>query len=304
MNDVITRLIRVIHREGAAVSMVDVKSSLIMLRQRFSAGGIDTPDLDARLLVQAAAGLSREGLAAAPESGLTQAQAQALEAMAERRLSGEPIAHILGTKAFWSLELRSDSRALTPRPETELIVEASLACLPEGAPARILDMGVGTGAILLAILSERAEARGVGADLSADALALARENAERLGLERRAAFIQSDWFASITGAFELIVSNPPYIPSAELAGLAPETRADPALALDGGPDGLTAYRRLAAGAPDRLAPGGVLILELGAGQADAVAALMQAGGRLRLERTLSDLAGHARTQVYRLVDSR
>ena len=271
------------------------------LASRLAAAGNDTPDLDARLLIQHVTGLSRESLAAAPEAELTGAQAAALETLAARRLAGEPVAHLTGRKPFWSFELRSDVRALTPRPDTEIIVEAALERLPAGRPSRILDLGVGSGAILLALLTERPEAFGVGADRSAGALALTRENAAQLGLADRVALMQGDWAAAIEARFDLVASNPPYIPTADLAALAPEVQRDPRAALDGGADGLTAYRALAACLPSLLAPGGSAVLELGAGQAEAVSALMESAGKLAVDECRADLAGHGRALLISLV---
>lgn len=271
------------------------------LRRRFAEAGLETPDLDARLLIQHVTGLSREALAAAPEGEIDTAQAAALETLAERRLAGEPVAHLTGRKPFWSFEMRSDARALTPRPDTEIIVEAALERLPAGRPLRILDLGVGSGAILLALLTERPEAFGVGADRSAGALALTRENAAQLGMADRVALMQGDWAAAIDARFDLVASNPPYIPTADLAALAPEVQRDPRTALDGGADGLTAYRALAACLPSLLAPGGSAVLELGAGQAEAVSALMESTGKLAVDECRADLAGHGRALLISLV---
>lgn len=267
------------------------------LAARFRAAGLDTPDLDARLLVEAATGLTREALAAAPDHRLTRGQAEALKALADRRLAGESAAHILGRRAFWTLDLKVDERALAPRPETELVVEAGLERLDADRPARVLDLGVGSGAILLAILAERPRAFGVGLDRSAAALSLAADNAARCGLSDRVAFIRGDWGAALGARFDLVVSNPPYITAGELASLPDEVRRDPAPALDGGPDGLDAYRALAGALPALLAPGARAVLELGAGQSEAVAALMRAGGALRVAGIRPDLAGIPRAMV-------
>ncbi|MBA4802732.1 MAG: peptide chain release factor N(5)-glutamine methyltransferase, partial [Euryhalocaulis sp.] len=186
-------------------------------------------------------------------------------------------------------------------PDTEIIVEAALERLPAGRPSRILDLGVGSGAILLALLTERPEAFGVGADRSAGALALTRENAAQLGLADRVALMQGDWAAAIDARFDLVASNPPYIPTADLAALAPEVQRDPRAALDGGADGLTAYRALAACLPSLLAPGGSGVLELGAGQAEAVSALMESAGKLAVDECRADLAGHGRALLISLV---
>jgi release factor glutamine methyltransferase len=249
---------------------------------KFRAAGIDAPELDARILVGHALGLDRTGLAGAAARQLDQKEQDAIAALARRRLDREPVARIVGTKEFWSLPLRVDAHTLIPRPETETVVEAALAVIDaSGARSRelrIADLGTGSGAILLALLSELPSAYGVGTDASAAALAVASNNARRLGLVN-ARFVVCDMAAALRGPFDIIVSNPPYIVSSDIAGLAPEVRDfDPRRALDGGPDGLSFYRVIAAAAPALLAPGGALVVELGAGQAPAVAAFFAAAG--------------------------
>jgi release factor glutamine methyltransferase len=208
----------------------------------------------------------------------------------------------LGNREFWSLSFRLSPATLSPRPDTETIVEACLAVLPDRQGAyRLLDLGTGTGAILIALLSERPGAFGVGIDKAVEAVAVARLNAEDNGVAARAAFAEGDWMAGLVGPFDLIVSNPPYIPSRDIAGLDREVREhDPALALDGGADGLDAYRRIAADAPRLLARGGCLIFELGIGQAQDVAALMRAAGFTILGPPRKDLGGVARALAGRL----
>jgi release factor glutamine methyltransferase len=249
---------------------------------KFRECGIESPELDARILVGHALGLDHAALAAASSRPLSASEQQAVAALAYRRITREPVARIVGTKEFWSLTLRVCAATLVPRPETETVVEAALDVIDRhGArsrPLRIADLGTGSGAILLALLSELPDACGIGTDLSTAALAIACDNAARLGLNR-AHFVACDMAAALRGPFDLIVSNPPYIASADIAGLAPEVRDfDPRAALDGGPDGLAFYRAIAAAAPALLAPGGALIVELGAGQAQAVAALFAAAG--------------------------
>lgn len=249
---------------------------------KFGAAGIDSPELDARLLVGHALGLDHAALAAAAARRLTAKQANAVGALAERRLGREPVARIIGAKEFWSLSLAVNAATLVPRPETETLVEAALATVDRRGPRtqalRIVDLGTGSGAVLLALLSELPNAFGVGTDVSPGALALARDNARRLGLTR-AAFLACDMAAALRGPFDLVVSNPPYIARADIAGLAPEVRLfDPPLALDGGHDGLDSYRAIAAAAPLLLARDGAVIVELGSGQAEPVAALFAAAG--------------------------
>jgi release factor glutamine methyltransferase len=248
---------------------------------KFRQCGIESPELDARILVGHALGLDHPALAAASSRQLNPAEQDAVAALAQRRMAREPVARIVGAKEFWSLSLRLGPATLVPRPETETVVEAALAAVDRlGArsrPLRVTDLGTGSGAILLALLSELPAACGIGTDVSSDALAVARDNAKRLGVN--AHFAACDMAAALRGPFDLIVSNPPYIASADIAALAPEVRAfDPHRALDGGPDGLVFYRAIAATAPGLLAPGGALIVELGAGQAAAVTALFAAAG--------------------------
>jgi release factor glutamine methyltransferase len=254
--------------------------------RRFRARGIDSPDIDARILVGCALGLDRAALAAADSRRLGPGEEAAIAELAERRLAHEPVARIVGWKEFWSLPLRIDASTLVPRPETEIVVEAALAAIDalgsRARPLHVTDLGTGSGAILLALLSELPNAAGVGTDVSRAALSLARDNARRLGLDR-ARFLACDMATALRGPFDIIVSNPPYIASAEIAALAPDVRDfDPHCALDGGPDGLGFYRSIAAAAPALLAPGGTLIVELGAGQAQAVAALFAAQGLVPL----------------------
>ena len=249
---------------------------------KFHDCGIESPDLDARILVGHALGLDHAALADAAARELSAAEQNAIAVLARRRLAREPVARIVGFKEFWSLRLRVAPATLVPRPETETVVEAALDAVEQrGArcrPLRIADLGTGSGAILLALISELPQAFGVGTDMSAAALAVARDNATRLGL-RRASFVACNMAAALRRPFDLIVSNPPYIASGDIRGLAPEVHDfDPHAALDGGPDGLDFYQAIAAVAPTLLAPDGVLVVELGAGQADAVAALFAAAG--------------------------
>jgi release factor glutamine methyltransferase len=250
--------------------------------EKFQAAGLDSPQLDARLLVGHALDLDQAALLASGARTLNADEETAIAALANRRLAHEPVARIVGTKEFWSLEFRIDEATLVPRPETETVVEAALAAIDllgsRGRALRIADLGTGSGAILLALLSELKTAFGVGSDLNPRALVMARDNARRLGLHR-AAFVACDLAAALRGPFDLIVSNPPYIASGDIATLAPEVRLfDPRLALDGGADGLNFYRAIAAAAPALLAPAGTVIVEIGAGQAEPVAAIFAAAG--------------------------
>ena len=266
-----------------------------MLTARFKSGDIDSPELDARILLGAALGLDLTGLIAAATRPVTTAEAARLEELVCRRLKGEPVARILGSKEFWGLPLQLSAATLVPRPDTETVVALALQMLRAGPDAnrpRIADIGTGSGAILLALLSELPDAVGVGTDISAAALRTASANARDLGLARRAAFVACDYVAALSGAFDLIVSNPPYIRSAEINDLATEVRDhDPLGALDGGSDGLDAYRALIPQAVRLLAPGGALTLEVGHDQGADVEQLMAAAGLTLRGPPRTDLAG-------------
>jgi release factor glutamine methyltransferase len=248
--------------------------------------------IDARLLVQAAAGATRVDIISDPHRPLTEEQSAELEGFLERRERREPISHILGVKGFWKIMLRVTPDVLTPRPETETILDVVLPDLGEFQRFRVLDLGVGSGAILLAILSERPNAVGLGVDVSEEALAVARENASNLGLAGRAALLRGDWTAGLEDeGFDVVVSNPPYIASDAIGALAPEVKDhEPRLALDGGHDGLDAYRRLAEEIPRVLRPGGRFAVEIGFDQGPAVRDLFTRDGLedVRVVRDLSD----------------
>jgi release factor glutamine methyltransferase len=266
------------------------------LAARLRAGGIDSPDLDARLLVGHVLGLDHGGLMRDAERPLERADIAGIEVLAARRLTGEPVARIIGVKEFWGLPFQVTPAVLVPRPDTETVVETALALIDrDGARRlRIADLGTGSGAILIALLHELPDARGVGTDCDTSALATARANAARLGVAARANFVACDYGAALAGGSDLVVANPPYIATDEIAALAPEVRDfDPRGALDGGPDGLVAYRAIAADAGRLLAPGAHLVMEIGAGQAEAVSALAAAAG-LDSIAVAPDLAGIGR----------
>ena len=265
------------------------------LADRLRQAGIDSADADARLLMAHALGIDRAELMANGERTLNGDEMKAIDALGERRLKREPVARIFGRKEFWSLSLQVSPAVLVPRPETESVIEAALDAVVRGAlqteKLRILDIGTGSGALLLALLSELPNAVGTGSDISAAALQVARANAERNDLAGRCTFVACDIAAGVQSPFDLIVSNPPYVARGDIASLAPEVRGyDPALALDGGPDGLDGYRAIAADARRLLAPGGRLIVELGMGQEPAVRALFTTAG-LIVAAARDDLAG-------------
>jgi release factor glutamine methyltransferase len=271
---------------------------------RFRAAGLESPELDARILIGHALDCDHAALAGAHARRLAAAEREVIAAFAARRLAREPVARILGYKEFWSMRFNISAATLVPRPETETVVEAALAAIDApGARApvqRIADLGTGSGALLLALLRELPQAFGIGTDCSVAALDVARGNARRLGLER-AAFLACDMAAAFGAKFDIVVCNPPYIRSDEIPSLMPEVRDfDPRTALDGGVDGLDYYRTLAAAGPSLLADAGALIVECGAGQAGAVAALFAAAG-LAPAPPRTDLNGVPRAVIARKI---
>ena len=265
-----------------------------LIAQSFKLAGLEDAEADARLLLGHALRLDRTQMFSQADRQLDAREVAAISALAARRLKHEPVSRIIGRKEFWSLTLDVSDAVLVPRPDTETVVEAALEFFGGDrrlAPLRILDIGTGSGALLLALLSELKNATGTATDISPAAIAVARGNAERLGLSPRCHFVVSDIAASVTGPFDLIVSNPPYIEYSAIATLEPEVRDyDPALALDGGIDGLETYRAIATQAIPLLAPGGRLIVELGAGQEPAVRELFGKAG-LTISGVRADLAG-------------
>ncbi|TAI62642.1 peptide chain release factor N(5)-glutamine methyltransferase [Bradyrhizobium sp. Leo170] len=281
-----------------------VETARRALAARFKSAAIDSAELDARMLLGAVLRLDLTGMITAASRTLTENEAAELEAFARRRLAGEPVARILGQKEFWGLPLKLSAATLVPRPDTETVVELALQILRAdgalGKPLRIADLGTGTGAILLALLSELPAATGYGTDISTEALETARANALALGIEKRATFIACDYASGLSGRFDLIVSNPPYIPSADIADLAVEVREhDPLAALDGGDDGLDAYRVLIPQAAGLLAPGATLVVESGISQSEAIEALMTAAGLVPAGPPRADLAGIPRAVAGR-----
>ncbi len=252
---------------------------------------IDQPAIDARLLLEVAADVTRTDIITDPYRVLTDAQMATLDDFLNRRARREPVSHIIGRKGFWKILLQVNKNVLTPRPETEVIVDEVLKAFPETMDFTMLDLGVGSGTILLAVLAERPAAKGLGVDVSEEALAVARENAANLGLEGRAALLRGDWTAGLgDDSFDLVVSNPPYIATHVIETLEPEVRDhEPRLALDGGPDGLDAYRLLAGEILRVLKPGAMFAVEIGYDQSAAVEALFREAGA-RNVRTVKDLS--------------
>lgn len=283
------------HRLDAVVS---VSEAARLLAQTFRLAGIEEPEVDARALLSHALQLDRAQLISHSDRILDAHEAATISAFAARRLKREPVSRMIGRREFWNVMLKLSPDVLDPRPDTETVVEAALDFVVRDGlrleKLHILDIGTGSGALLLALLSELPNALGTGTDISAAALAVAGANAELHGLSARCTFLACNIADGVAGPFDLIVSNPPYIPHDEISTLAPEVRDyDPAVALDGGSDGLDGYRAIAADAGRLLAPGGRLIVELGAGQEGAVRALFTKAG-LTVGKARDDLGGIAR----------
>jgi release factor glutamine methyltransferase len=247
---------------------------------RLRAAGIEGPERDARRLLAHALGVAPDVLAGRLADPVPEAELAAFGTLVARRAGREPVSHLTGVRAFWGRDFRVTRDVLDPRPETETLVALAL-----GEPfARVLDLGTGSGCILVTLLAERAQAQGVGTDVSAEALLIAGENAARHGVAGRVVLTPSDWFVDIGGRYDLIVSNPPYIAAEEMAGLAPEVRDhEPRSALTDEGDGLAAYRAIAAGAAHHLVPGGRLLVEIGPTQGPAVSRLFREGGLERVD---------------------
>ena len=280
-------------KDGASVS-----EALQLIAQTFRAAGIDDADVDARVLAGHALHLDRARLISQSDRVLEAREVNAISGLAARRLKREPVSRILGRKEFWSLALAITSDVLVPRPETETVVEGALDFVVRNGlrmeKLRILDIGTGSGALLVALLNELPNATGIGTDISRAALEAAQINVAQFGFESRSSLIACDMAAGVQGQFDLVVSNPPYIARGEIASLAPEVRDyDPMMALDGGGDGLTAYRSISADAKRILAQGGRLFVEMGAGQEPAVRELFTNAG-LVVGIARNDLAGTPR----------
>lgn len=263
------------------------------MRDRFRAADLGTPELDAKLLALRAWGFDNLGLLNREMDGAGADAIAALDALAERRLAGEPVARILGEQEFYGLGFTLNAHTLVPRPETEMLVDRALAQLGDGG-GRLLDLGTGTGCIPIAILANAPGVTAVAVDLAPEAVAMARRNAERHGVGDRLDVRHGSWFAPLRAdeRFDLIVSNPPYIETGVIGSLAPEVKGfDPVLALDGGPDGLAPYRHIIATAPRILTPGGWLMVEIGAEQGKSVQSLIELAGfaQVKVEKDLAGL---------------
>lgn len=256
--------------------------------------GFDTAALDARLLLQGVLTCDASDLARNPERLLSKDEAEQVSDVAHQRLAHKPVSRIFGRREFYGRDFVINERVLDPRADSETLIEAALAHLPNGCEARVLDLGTGSGCLLLTLLAEREKTSGVAADVSPHALRVARDNAERLGVTERVEFVESDWFKNITGAFDVVVSNPPYLTPGEMEFLDRNVADyDPHLALYGGADGLTPYKLICAEAENFLVPNGWLIFEIGALQARAVSRMMRETGYANVS-VRQDLAGRDR----------
>lgn len=264
-----------------------------------TAAGIAGAARDARILASEATGLGREEMLRDPNARLPQEAVRRLDALVGRRRRGEPVSRIVGRREFWGLEFMVTPEVLDPRPDSETLVEAVLdrsGALPR-AP-RILDVGTGSGCLLLALLHELPAATGIGSDVSPTACATAAANAGRLGLAGRAAFVAGNWTEPLAGRFDVVVSNPPYVPSSQISELAPEVRAhDPAVSLDGGPDGLEGFRRLAGSIGRALGPKSLVAIEIGASQLQPVDGIFSGAG-LAATGLRRDLSGRPRVRLF------
>ena len=278
-----------------SVARQTVGEAIARARRQLAGASIAAAGLEARLLTMHVLGCQMATLIGYPERTMYARAADRLEDLVRRRAAHEPLAYLLGEREFWSLAFRVTPATLIPRPESETLIEVALkGAADPSAPLRILDLGTGSGCLLLSLLSELPNARGIGVDLSQAAIVVASDNALRLGLAERAAFVRSDWAAAISGRFDIVVCNPPYIADAEWADLAADIRAfEPALALLAGPDGLDAYWQVLPELPRLLCPGGSACLEIGAAMAPEVTRLAADAG-LQVIETAVDLEGRPR----------
>lgn len=282
-------------------SGLTVNSLKRFLMTQFQEAGLETPDVDARLLVMAATGFTHTDIITRGTELPPAATFDNIEDYAQRRLAGEPIDHILGYREFYGRRFKVTKDVLSPRPETEMLIEAALENLRGTTDAKILDLGTGSGAIAISILAEEDDVQGLAIDISGAALDIARENAVQHNVADRLGVLKGSWFEPVTGRFDIILSNPPYITDGAMMGLAPEVIGfDPDMALRGGPDGLEAYRVIISAAPNYLKPDGILLFEIGYDQGQSVLHLLQTRNFTQIV-TSQDLAGHDRMikAVYR-----
>lgn len=275
---------------------------MIFARKQLREGEIDTPDLDAQLLVEWITGATKLDLISSPEKLIDEDQVAQLNQALERRIAGEPVHRIIGAREFYGLPFRLSPETLEPRPDTEALIELVSPyvekLIEQHGQALMLDMGTGTGAIAISLLHQFEKLNGIGLDVADGALAMARINAASNGVSQRFAVLKSDWFSNVRGQFHMIVSNPPYIPHEDIAALSREVREhDPMAALDGGADGLDFYRALANQAAQYLVDDGIVAVEIGAGQFDDVVALFESEG-FHFANVANDFGGHRRAIVF------
>jgi release factor glutamine methyltransferase len=277
-----------------------VSDALKRATRRLSANGIAGARQDAQILLSHVTGYSRAQQVADIGLVLSPAAEMQFESLVDRRVNREPVSHLLGQREFWSLPFIVNSAVLDPRPDSETLVEAALDyCPEESAELSILDFGTGSGCLLLSFLKERPNVTGVGLDISADALGVAQQNAAQLGLSSRVRFLRGNWGACLSGRFDIIISNPPYIPRLDIVDLEPEVfDFEPLVALDGGEDGLATYRQLMPEIQRLLSPEGIGVVEIGTGQKDAVSRILKESGLVMLE-VRADLAGIDRCIIFR-----
>ena len=286
------------------MSVSDLSVALAEATARLRAAGVESPRKEARLLLAHTLGAEMLDIVAGTLPPLSPSELSCFEANVQRRAMREPLAYIVGFREFWSLRFAVEPAVLIPRPESESLIEEALRRFPDrNAPLRVADLGTGSGCLLLAFLSERPNAQGLGIDASHEALAIAACNAQALGMAPRTQFLRGNWADSLSGSFDTIFVNPPYIPSDTIHGLAPEVaRYEPRLALDGGNDGLEAYRAVIGSLKGRISQGGSAFFELGQGQAPAVQTILEENGFSVLG-TVSDLAGICRCLVGAAMDA-
>jgi release factor glutamine methyltransferase len=270
------------------------------LRREFAGAAIQAPELEAAILMEWATGLDRLALMTYPDRLLPDLEVQQLIAACDARLSGKPVHRIIGAREFLGLQFELSKETLEPRQDSECVVELALSALSARTAEQlsILDLGTGTGILAISLLSRLSKAKAVAVDISQDALSTAQRNAENNGVAARFQSVQSNWFENVRGRFDLIISNPPYIPSADISGLSREVcEYDPVLALDGGADGLAAYRIIASRAQDFLTRAGLMVLEIGHDQRVSVTTVFEDCG-LRLADWAKDLGGNDRSLLF------
>ncbi|MFH1157668.1 MAG: peptide chain release factor N(5)-glutamine methyltransferase [Pseudomonadota bacterium] len=278
--------------------MKTINAAVVEMRESFKSAGLDTPELDTRLLVQDVLKISHEELLLNSSKLVSDSESKKLAEVMQRRILREPVSRITGARSFWKSEFKITPETLDPRPDSEILIESALTIADKEAPLTILDLGTGTGCLLLSLLQELPQATGIGIDISAGAIQVALQNAAALGLSERVSFKAMNW-TEMAGEtpFDLVISNPPYIPESDISTLEPEVRRhDPLLALSGGTDGLDCYREIAALLPGLLTGTGYLFLEIGSTQARSVKDILAERG-VRVLKVAQDLAGHNRCIV-------